>query len=134
VATDHLGGALFFGAKQRQCADCGTLFDGTGFRCERCLNRKYYEGALDQQAGIFRESPDLAVLVTRRGSPQLAHLALVGHASVAWCGMFLKPRASQHWLRVGPGEPFRPNTCPKCLEIFSKVTGRRVGIIKEARV
>jgi hypothetical protein len=122
-----------FAAKQRGCADCGQLFDGQGSHCERCLNRKYYEEALGQRQALFAGASDLAVLVTKRNQPQLAHLALVGHASVPCCGMPLHPRASRSWLSLGPGEQFRRNTCPKCLEVFHKVTGRRVGIT-EARI
>lgn len=122
-----------FAAKERACASCGLLHDNQGSHCQNCLNRKYYEEALAQQADIFAGAPELAVLVTKRNPPQVAHLALVGHASVAWCGMPLSPRASKHWSQVGPATEFRRNTCPKCLEVFARVTGRRVGI-SEVRI
>jgi hypothetical protein len=98
-----------------------------------CLYKKFYLAALEQQAKIFAEAPNLAVLVTKRRPPQIVHLALVGHPSAAWCGMPLHP-GSRNWSQVGPVDEFKRNTCPKCLELFAKVTGRRVGIITGARV
>ena len=118
-----------------ECKICGHPFEGVGTSCEACLNRKYYEAALEQQIGLFAAAPNLAVLVTRRNPPQVVHLALVGHATVAWCGMPLRPRGGfRHWSEVGPNDEFKRNTCQKCLELFAKITGRRVGIITEARV
>lgn len=103
------------------CKICGDPFNGLGTCCRSCLNKSFYLAALDQQVKIFAEAPDLAVLVTKRNPPQIAHLALIGHQSMAFCGMLLQSRA---WSEIGPADEFKRNTCQKCLELFVKITGR----------
>ena len=124
-----------FAAKQRECADCGELFDGQGSHCYRCLNRKYYEEALGQQRALFEQSPHLSVLVTKPKfmAPRKQHLVLVGHHGMGWCGELVAPSGSRNWVHVGPGEKFKSNTCGKCLEVFRKVTGRKAEV-EEARI
>jgi hypothetical protein len=117
-----------FAAKEHRCAGCGEVHDNQGTHCGRCLNRKYYEAALEQQAGIFAGSPDVAVLVIKRRPPRKAHLVLVGHHAVGWCGELVAPSGSRNWSHVGPGEKFKFNTCEKCLEMFRKVTGRKAEV------
>jgi hypothetical protein len=126
VRLNHTVARPAFQAKTRPCAACGKPFDGQGTTCAACLNAKYYAEALEKQTAFFKENPHAPALVAKRMPPRKQHLALAGHPSVAWCGELLHPSGSARWQSIYPGQKFQNNTCAACLEIYARVTGRKV--------
>jgi hypothetical protein len=111
--------------KSHRCPECGFPTRELGTLCSACLKRRFLREVLAFQREFFKQNPDYLIEVGRGGG--YAHLGLVGHRDLGWCGdKITEPRSKRKRMEMGRGLP--AGICGICLKAYDEILGDRGGV------